>query len=178
MPQRQKIGFQDWATPPEVVEPLQAFKPIDLDPCSNAYSIVPARVSISPPDDGLAVAWHEYEHTYVNPQYDQQSPWLLKCAIERILFDADTITALIPAAVETAAFVDYVFGTADAVAFWKKRLRFIGPEGAISGNTLPSTLCYWGNEPERFYWHFRQYATVILRSHGWDFWSIRALQSD
>lgn len=178
MPQRQKKGYQDYASPPEVVEPLQAFKPIDLDPCSNEHSIVPARIKIALPGDGLAAAWHEVEHTYVNPPYEDQAPWLLKCAIESIVFDANTITALIPAAVETAAFVEYVFGTAKAIAFWKKRLRFLGPNGAISGNTLPSALCYWGSEPERFYWHFSEYATVIIRDRGWDFWAIRDLQSD
>lgn len=165
--QRKRTGFQDWCTPKEVIEPLNAFLPITLDPCSNARSIVPAAVRISLPDDGLGVRWCEYGHTYCNPPYENQAPWLLKCAVEYTIFDALAITALVPAATETTAFREFVFGTAEAIAFWHKRVVFIGPKGKHRGNTLPSALCYWGNEPERFYHHFSPYATVVLR-RGWD----------
>lgn len=165
MTQRQKVGFQDWNTPAEVLDPLQEFLPITLDPCSNPTSIVPAAVKIALPDDGLYVPWHQYGHTYFNPPYADQPFWLFKAAVERILFGALTITAIVPASTETTAFREYGFGTANAIAFWKRRIRFLAADGSgKSGNSLPSALVYWGDEADRFAEHFKRDATVIT---GW-----------
>ncbi len=160
-------SFQHWNTPPEILDPLRAFLPITLDPCSNPRSVVGAQVEIMRPDDGLAIAWHLYGHTFVNPPYIDQTPWLCKAAAEHVLFGA-TVTVLIPASVETGAFRDFAFGYADAIAFWNKRIRFL-KAGAVdggtgSGNSLPSALVYFGPEPGRFTEHFSKCATVV---HNW-----------
>lgn len=161
-----KEGYQHWNTPTEILDPLSAFLPISLDPCSNSTSIVPAQFKVQPPDDGLAIDWHRFGHTFVNPPYKNQLEWLAKAIAEIAqsakteLFDA-TITFLIPASPETDAFRRYVFGHADAVAFWRRRVKFTRADGGGGGNTLPSALVYFGPEKQRFAEHFSEHATVI-----------------
>ncbi len=153
-------GFQHWNTPAEVLDPLRAFVPISLDPCSNPSSVVAASCRVTLPVDGLAFPWHLYGHTFVNPPYADQPAWLAKAVAERAL-GAKTITVLIPASTETKTFREQVFGHADAVAFWHRRIGFTRADGGGSGNSLPSALVYFGDEPERFAEHFAPYATVV-----------------
>ena len=164
-----KQGYQSWNTPPEVVAALHAFMPISLDPCSNPHSKVAADVELAAPAcDGLAIPWHWYGHTFVNPPYDDQPLWMDKAGLERRFYDAAHITMLIPSSTETQGFQRHVFGTADAVCFWSRRLRFwrdgvCPPKG---GNTLPSALPYWGCEPARFAEHFSAFGVVVTDWHG------------
>jgi hypothetical protein len=149
--QRQKIGYQHWNTPPEILAPLQAFRPITLDPCSNVHSVVPAQVRIAEAEgDGLTVPWHHYGHTFVNPPYANQPAWIYK-ACEEHAQGAPHITMLIPAATETGAFQSLVFGFAQAVCFLSRRVAFLR-EGKRNegGNTLPSVIAYWGEDPAGF----------------------------
>lgn len=156
-----KKGYQHWNTPPEVLEPLTAFLPITLDPCSNPNSIVPAVSKVEAPyADGLAVDWHRFGHTFVNPPYMNQPAWMEKAAREFAL-GAHTITMLIPASTETLGFRRWIFGHATAVAFWKRRLAFLRHDGGKPGNTLPSALPYFGHEVERFCDHFAPHATIV-----------------
>lgn len=123
---KKKQGYQSWNSPPEVLDPLRAFMPISFDPCSNPHSMVGADVALAAPDcDGLAVAWHLYAHTYVNPPYDDQPEWMRKAAIARHFYEAQHITMLIPASTETQGFQEIVFGTADAVCFWHRALEVL-----------------------------------------------------
>lgn len=166
MPQRNKTGYQHWNTPEEVLAPLRDFLPISLDPCSNPHSTVDAGVQIVAPfADGLDVAWHQYGHTFVNPPYNDQPAWMAKAAGAVRCGTGCTVTMLIPASTETVAFQRYVFGRADAVCFWRRRLRFLRDGSAgTQGNTLPSALVYWGVEPVRFAAHFAPYGAVMT---GW-----------
>jgi hypothetical protein len=154
-------AFQHWNTPEDVLAPLRGFLPITLDPCSNPFSTVGAQVSVELPGDGLALSWARYGHTFVNPPYEDVAPWLCKAAVERVLYDAVAVTMLIPAAVETVAFRDFVFAYADAIAFWNRRIGFVRSDGGkVSGNAHASALVYYGAEPARFADHFAPYATV------------------
>lgn len=59
----------DWGTPEKYVDAVKEFfgGEIDLDPCSNCYSIVKARVEyILPKNDGLKDNWN-FRRIYVNP---------------------------------------------------------------------------------------------------------------
>lgn len=85
-----------WCTPPKYADAVMRFfnNVIDLDPCSNPYSLIRARVCLSLPDnDGLKHEW-AYRHIFVNPPYGKDrerntsiKDWLCKCckAHERVL---------------------------------------------------------------------------------------------
>lgn len=171
MAQRQrKQSFQGWNTPPEVLTPLHEFERVSLDPCSNPHSLVRASVALEAPEcDGLTLAWHQYRHTFVNPPYDDQPDWMFKAYLERCL-GAQHITMLIPASTETVGFQQLIFGTCDVVCFWRRRIKFWrdGAQPTAGGNTLPSALCYWGEDPERFAAHFAPYGACATEwtKHG------------
>ena len=62
---------QDWGTPANYVQAVSDFfdGEIDLDPCSNSYSLVKAHVQYRLPErDGLKETWH-YKRVFVNPPY-------------------------------------------------------------------------------------------------------------
>jgi hypothetical protein len=80
---------------------------IDLDPCSNQYSIVKAKMEYSlPRHDGLKESWH-YKRIYVNPPYGLDRKrgtgiknWLYRCALAHISYGAEVL-ALVPVATNT-----------------------------------------------------------------------------
>ena len=62
---------QEWGTPPKYVDAVRKCfgGRIDLDPCSNEYSVVHAETEYRLPEhDGLSESWN-YPTIYVNPPY-------------------------------------------------------------------------------------------------------------
>ena len=162
---------QSWCTPPKYVNAIRAFwdGEIGLDPCSNEYSIVQAKVEyVLPHNDGLKEEWNA--HTiYVNPPYGADRErgttiknWLAKCAQAHHDHNAEVI-ALIPVAPNTAHWKKYIFGHARAICFlYDTRLRFL-ERGQDVGKGAPMACClvYWGAQTSRFFNHFIQYGAVV-----------------
>ena len=62
---------KDWCTPKKYVDAVKEVfgGKINLDPCSNKYSIVHAEVEYSLPNkEGLRESWN-FPNIYVNPPY-------------------------------------------------------------------------------------------------------------
>ena len=162
---------QSWCTPYKYVEAIKLFwnGKIDLDPCSNEYSVVKAEVEYSLPDkDGLKESW-DFPTVYVNPPYgaDRQrgttiKNWLAKCAEAHNNYNSEVI-ALVPVATNTSHWKKCVFGEADAICFlYDTRLRFL-ENGLDVGKGAPMACCliYWGDNTERFTDIFIKYGAVI-----------------
>src|SRR3990167_4207438 len=108
---------QDWGTPENYVRAVKKFfgGEIDLDPCSNQYSIVRAHVEyILPRNDGLKDSWG-FRRIYVNPPYgfDRKrgtgiKNWLDRCAQAHKNFRSEVL-ALVPVATNTGHWKKYVF---------------------------------------------------------------------
>jgi hypothetical protein len=130
-----------WNTPPEVLELVRRLGPIGLDPCSNAGSIVGASEEwrLERGEDGLARPWALAGLVYVNPPYGREiGPWAQKMAAEGRA--GVEIVALLPARTDARWWQESV-RTADALLFWRGRLRFLG---APSSAPFPSAVAYWG----------------------------------
>lgn len=165
---------QHWCTPPKYVDAIREFfgGEIALDPCSNEYSIVKAKVEYRLPDsDGLAKRWNAAT-VFVNPPYGRDrargtgiKDWLRKCSESRSQSGAEVL-ALVPVATNTRHWKDYVFGAADGVAFlYDTRLRFL-ENGKHTGKGAPMScaMVYWGSRYERFENVFIRFgATLDLR---------------
>lgn len=162
---------QSWCTPHKYVVAIKRFwnGKIDLDPCSNEYSIVDAEVEYCLPNqDGLKESW-DYPTVYVNPPYgaDRErgttiKDWLAKCAHTHSLYGSEII-ALVPVATNTSHWKKCVFGVADAVCFlYDTRLRFL-ENGYDTGKGAPMACCliYWGNRIQEFKNSFAQYGAVV-----------------
>ena len=161
----------DWCTPPKYVEAVKIVfgGSIDLDPCSNRWSIVGADAEWMPPfDDGLLEDW-DYRTIFVNPPYGADrrrgttiKDWLLKCFESHELFNSEVL-ALVPVAANTGHWKQYVWGSATAVCFlYDTRLKFL-EQGADKGKGAPMAcaMVYWGQHYERFFDVFLSFGAVV-----------------
>jgi hypothetical protein len=166
---------QHWGTPKVYVDAVKKVfgGKIDLDPCSNKYSIVNARVEFMLPEhDGLKEKW-DYPTIYVNPPYgiDKQrgstiKHWLAKCVQAYQNFSAEVL-ALVPVATNTGHWKNSVFGFARAVCFlYDTRLRFlVNGNGGGKGAPMACAMVYWGKNFKKFYEVFINYGAVVDLSH-------------
>lgn len=162
---------QSWGTPCKYVKAVKKMfgGEIDLDPCSNQYSIVNAKVEyLLPKHDGLIESWN-YSRIYVNPPYgiDKErgttiKNWLAKCAAAHYDYGSEVL-ALVPIAANTSHWKKYVFTKATAICFlYDTRLRFL-ENGLDTGKGAPMAcaMVYWGNQYQQFYDVFIEHGAVI-----------------
>ncbi len=166
---------QDWGTPEKYVNAVREFfgGKIDLDPCSNEYSVVHAKVEYCLPNhDGLIESWN-FPTIYVNPPYGVDKErgtsirkWLHRCAIAHEQFGAEVL-ALVPVATNTGHWKKYVFGKAAAVCFlYDTRLKFlVNGRDAGKGAPMSCAMVYWGTRFERFFSIFRKFGAVVDLRH-------------
>ena len=162
---------QDWGTPQKYITAVKRVfdGEIDLDPCSNEYSLVDARVEYRLPfHDGLKESWN-FRKIFVNPPYgiDKERDtsikhWLYRCAAAHRNYDSEVL-ALVPVATNTGHWKKYIFGRAAAVCFlYDTRLRFL-IDGRDEGKGAPMScaMVYWGSRFERFSEVFTSHGAVV-----------------
>ena len=162
---------QSWGTPHKYVKAVKDVfgGHIDLDPCSNEYSVVNARVEYHLPErDGLKETWN-YPCIYVNPPYGIDKKrgttiknWLARCAYAHEAFNSEVL-ALVPIAANTTHWKKYVFTKAKAICFlYDTRLRFL-ENGQDSGKGAPMAcaMIYWGDNYAGFYEVFIEHGAVV-----------------
>lgn len=162
---------QSWGTPSKYVRAVKKFfgGEIELDPCSNKYSIVEANVEFSlPKNDGLKEEW-DYQTVYVNPPYGADRErgttiknWLAKCAYSHRKYENEILT-LVPVATNTGHWKQSVFGRAKAVCFlYDTRLKFL-ENGKNTGKGAPMAcaMVYWGKNYKRFFEIFIEFGAVV-----------------
>lgn len=162
---------QHWGTPEKYVKAVKEVfgGTIDLDPCSNDYSLVDAEIEYSlPHKDGLKESWN-YRRIFVNPPYGADKHrktsikhWLCECASAHRTNNAEVI-ALVPVATNTRHWKDCIFGCATAVCFlYDTRLRFL-VNGLDQGKGAPMScaMAYWGSKYEKFFQVFSEHGAVL-----------------
>jgi hypothetical protein len=121
-----------WNTPPDLLARVYATlgDPVDLDPCSNATSIVHAKRKWTREDDGYERSWKGHRTAFVNPPYGDDKAghiglgkWLLKCSAEHRLHGVNLL-ALIPARTGRGAVQAVCYPPQAGVCFLKGRLVF------------------------------------------------------
>ena len=162
---------QDWGTPKKYVDATREFfkGEIELDPCSNKYSIVGARTEyMLPQQNGLCETWN-FRTLYVNPPYgiDHKhgttiKDWLKKCEEAYRIHHAEVL-ALVPVATNTGHWKKYVYGKATAICFlYDTRLRFlVNGKEAGKGAPMSCAIIYWGNNFKRFSKIFMAFGAVV-----------------
>lgn len=145
-----------WNTPRVLLDAIAPLGRIGLDPCSNATSIVRARVKWTVDDDGLARDWRGRGLVYVNSEYGRALPvWVKKCELEA--GHGVEIVQLVPARTDTAWFNRCA--RAALVGLWRGRFTF---SGACSPAPFPSALVYWGRRRSLFRRTISRHCTSIL----------------
>lgn len=162
---------QTWGTPKKYVDAVKRFfgGTIELDPCSNEFSIVRAQTEYMLPEhDGLKEIW-DFSTIYVNPPYGADRErgttiknWLAKCALANEKYYSEVL-ALVPVATNTGHWKQSVFGRAKAICFlYDTRLKFL-ENGLDVGKGAPMScsIVYWGERYEEFYNEFIKYGAVV-----------------
>lgn len=162
---------QSWGTPEKYVIAVKKFfgGEIDLDPCSNEYSIVNANTEFKLPNtDGLKEKWN-FMKIYVNPPYGKDKKrgttikhWLARCVQAHEEYNSEVL-ALIPIAANTVHWKKFVFTKASAICFlYDTRLRFL-ENGKDTGKGAPMAcaMVYWGNNFDKFYEIFIEHGAVV-----------------
>jgi hypothetical protein len=139
----------EWLTPPKIIKALGDF---DLDPCAP----------INPPwqtaakqydvrDDGLKQVWEG--RVWCNPPYGRETfKWIDKLATH------GNGIALIFARTETIGFHEHIWNRADAIFFFKGRLKFFHVNGVEGGSAnAPSCLVAYGKENVNALIDFEEY---------------------
>ena len=168
---RTVIGLsQHWGTPPTYVKAVRrVLGTIALDPCSNEFSVVGARVEYRLPEqDGLRESW-DFKTIYVNPPYGSDPErgtrirhWLARCDDAHKAYGSQVI-ALVPVATNTSHWKQHVWCAASAVAFlYDTRLKFL-VNGAVSakGALMSCAMVYWGDDFARFRETLIAYGAVV-----------------
>ena len=131
-------NHDEYLTPPTIIESLGVF---DLDPCAPSDERRPwdtALVHYSEEDDGFPKEWKG--RVWCNPPYGRETfKWLGKLAAH------GNGIALIFARTETIGFHGEIWDKADAVFFFKGRLKFWSVTGEEHGPAnAPSCLVAYG----------------------------------
>jgi hypothetical protein len=162
---------QHWGTPEKYVEAIKEFfgGTVELDPCSNEYSIVHAKIEYIPPrQDGLKESWR-FKTIYMNPPYgiDKEhgtsiKDWLHKCALAHEEYGSEVL-ALVPVATNTGHWKKFVFSRAAGICFlYDTRLKFLvnGQNGG-KGAPMSCAMIYWGKDYQRFFSIFKRFGAVV-----------------
>jgi len=162
---------QSWGTPHKYVKAVKDVFGgyIELDPCSNEFSVVKAEIEYRLPiHNGLEESWN-FKTIFVNLPYgiDKErgttiKNWLAKCSYANEKYGSEVI-ALVPIAANTAHWKRFVFTKATAICFlYDTRLKFL-ENGNDTGKGAPMacSMIYWGNNYERFYDVFIEHGAVV-----------------
>ena len=120
-------GKDDWETPPELFEELDAEFHFDLDPCAKPKT-AKCKDFYTPEQDGLQQDWGG-RRVFCNPPYSKknrgnpgQEAWIKKCADEAKK-PGTLVVMLIPARTDTRAFHEYIYNKAE-IRFLPGRVHF------------------------------------------------------
>jgi len=162
---KNNITKKDYCTPPKYVNAItDFFGEVDLDPCSNEYSLVKAKHKFILPIDGLNQQWN-YEKIFVNPPYGRDIT--RKTAIyDWIEYGVDAnekfgseLLYLIPVATNTKHFKHILFKKFSCICFLEDtRLKFYsnGKED-IKGAPMSCCFCYIGKRTTDFFNVFEKF---------------------
>ena len=161
----------DWCTPIKYINCVKKILDgtIELDPCSNEWSIVGAEHEwVYPYQDGLKLEWN-FNTIFVNPPYGSDKEkgttiknWIYKCSDANERYGSEVI-ALIPVATNTSHWKEYIWGEASSVCFlYDTRLKFL-ENGNETGKGAPMAcaMVYWGEQYNKFFNVLNDYGGVV-----------------
>lgn len=116
-------GYTDeWHTPQDIYNLLDAEFHFTLDPCSTDENCK-CEKHYTKADDGLSKNWGG-ETVFCNPPYSQIAKWVEKCFYEAQT-DNTVVVLLIPSRTDTRYFHNFIYHRSE-IRFIKGRLRFSG----------------------------------------------------
>lgn len=121
----------EWATPQEFFDKLNAEFNFTLDPCATKEN-AKCEKFYTQEDDGLKQSW-DNETVFCNPPYGRGIKYWVKKASEAT---GGAVVMLIPARTDTTYFHNYILGKAE-IRFIRGRLKF---GGSLNSAPFPSMV--------------------------------------
>ena len=131
---------REWATPPEVIGPLENEFHFTLDPCCTAETAKAPRF-FTEADDGLAQPWAP-ERVFMNPPYGREIPKWTQKALSEAQFGA-LVVGLLPAATDLEWWHRDVLGANAEIRFVRGRIRFLAGGRRWANAFTPSVVVVW-----------------------------------
>lgn len=123
-----------WATPQDFFDKLDAEFHFSLDPCASEDN-AKCKKYFTEEDNGLIQNWGG-QRVFCNPPYGREiSKWVRKCS-EESKKPNTLCVMLIPARTDTSYFHDYIYNKAE-IRFIRGRLKF---GGSSQGAPFPSMV--------------------------------------
>lgn len=119
-----KSDSDEWTTPDDVFESLDAEFSFNLDPCATDQNHK-CHLYYTKEENGLLQNWGGMQ-VFCNPPYSKIGEWVKKCYQESLKPNT-VVVLLIPARTDTKYFHDYILHRSE-IRFIKGRLRFSGAE--------------------------------------------------
>jgi site-specific DNA-methyltransferase (adenine-specific) len=132
---------REWATPPEVFDPLQAEFGFTLDVCATAANAkVPKFYGES--SNGLIPSWAG-ERVWMNPPYGREVyAWTAKAADE-VRAGCPLVVGLLPASTDLAWWHDDVVKPGAEVRYIRGRVRFLTDGPYRASGFFASVIVVW-----------------------------------
>lgn len=128
-----------WATPPEIISPLEAEFQFTLDPCCTPATAKAPRY-FTEADDGLSQSWAG-ERVFMNPPYGREIYAWTKKAREEAAKGA-LVVGLLPASCDLAWWHEDVVGHAE-VRYIRGRVRFLTDGRYRASGFFASVIVVW-----------------------------------
>ena len=127
----------NWATPREVFEPLNAEFCFTLDPCCRPHTAKCAKF-YTPDEDGLSQDWSQ-DVVFMNPPYGRLIGKWMKKAFEEAQAGA-IIVCLVPARTDTRWWHQYCMKSSE-IRFFNRRIGFLAAnDNAVLGSKANATF--------------------------------------
>lgn len=110
----------EWSTPQELFNRLDAEFHFDLDPCATPDN-AKCEKYYTAEDDGLKKSWGGCK-VFCNPPYSEISAWVRKC-YEESLKPNTVVVLLIPSRTDTKWFHNYIYHRSE-IRFVNGRIKF------------------------------------------------------
>jgi phage N-6-adenine-methyltransferase len=137
---------REWATPPEVFEPLHREFNFTIDVCATPENAKLPRF-YTEAVDGLSRSWYG-ERVFMNPPYGREVyAWTRKARMEAAAGDV-TIVGLLPASCDLKWWHEDVVGHAE-VRYMRGRVRFLTGGLYRASGFFASVVVIWRSGPYR-----------------------------
>jgi phage N-6-adenine-methyltransferase len=129
---------REWATPPEIFDPLHAEFGFTLDVCATPQNAKLPRY-FTEPENGLFQDWTG-ERVWMNPPYGREVyAWTRKARESGTL-----VVGLLPASTDLQWWHDDVIGHASDIRWLRGRVRFLTDGPYRASGFFPSVIVVWG----------------------------------
>ena len=153
-------GKDEHNTPPKILDRVRKVAPIAYDPCPGVGDVVGA-ASRMIGEDGLLESWTARADgglCWVNWPYSMSAPWANKATREA---NAGCSIIALTAARPDTRWWRAMWNAADAVAFWRGRIKFLGSKSCAP---FPSALFALNVSQRRFRAAFGDAAEIVCPS--------------